>query len=124
MCLWSALRSLAFLEDRQPVHSESGYHSFSRLPILQLDPDLLCPLDAGSAYVELTGCALLSSRQLQSQLGTAQRASLYRALHAKQPLTTEFLLEEQAETVPLSVSRREDLDRLREVARERFVPVA
>jgi SpoVK/Ycf46/Vps4 family AAA+-type ATPase len=59
-----------------------------------------------------------------AELEQAVIASLYRALHAKQPLTTELLLEELAETVPLSVSRREDVERLREVARDRFVPVA
>ena len=39
------------------------------------------------------------------------------------PLTTEFLLEEIRGTVPLSVSRREDVEALRALARERFVPV-
>ena len=48
---------------------------------------------------------------------------LYRALYAKQPLTTALLVEEIHGTVPLSVSRREDIDRLRETARERFVSV-
>jgi hypothetical protein len=33
------------------------------------------------------------------------------------------MLEEIAATVPLSVSRREDVERLRTMARERFVPV-
>jgi hypothetical protein len=32
-------------------------------------------------------------------------------------------MEELGATVPLSVTRREDLTRLRELARERFVPV-
>ncbi len=51
-------------------------------------------------------------------------ASLYRALHDRKPLTTERLLAEMRETVPLSVSRREDVARLRALARERFVPVS
>jgi hypothetical protein len=50
--------------------------------------------------------------------------SLYRSLHEQQPLTTGLLLQEVAQTAPLSVSRREDIDRLREAARGRFVPVA
>ena len=50
--------------------------------------------------------------------------SLYRSLHEQRPLTTGLLLQEVAQTAPLSVSRREDIDRLREAARGRFVPVA
>src|SRR5687768_12683281 len=51
-------------------------------------------------------------------------ASLYRSLHERQPLSTALLLHEAAQTVPLAVSRREDIDRIRETARGRFVPVA
>jgi hypothetical protein len=50
-------------------------------------------------------------------------ASLYGALHLDQLLDTSLLLEEAARTRPLSVSRREDIERLRVMARERFVPV-
>ncbi len=50
-------------------------------------------------------------------------AALYRGLHLKQSLDTELLLKEIGETVPLSISRREDLQRLRETARGRFVSV-
>ena len=50
-------------------------------------------------------------------------AALYRGLHLKQALDTELLLKEIGETVPLSISRREDLQRLRETARGRFVSV-
>jgi len=58
-----------------------------------------------------------------SEIEQAVIAGLYRALHAKRPLDTATLLEELGETVPLSVTRREDLERLRQLARERFVPV-
>ena len=51
-------------------------------------------------------------------------ASLYRALARKSPLTTDVLLEELRETVPLSVSRREDITRLRDLSKGRFVPVS
>ena len=51
-------------------------------------------------------------------------SSLYRSLHEQQPLTTGLLLQEVAQTAPLSVSRREDIERIRETARGRFVPVA
>ena len=50
-------------------------------------------------------------------------ASLYDALHRQQLLDTPLLLEEAGRTRPLSVSRREDVERLRAMARERFVPV-
>ncbi len=50
-------------------------------------------------------------------------AALYRGLHLKQSLDTELRLKEVGETVPLSISRREDLQRLRERARGRFVRV-
>jgi MoxR-like ATPase len=59
-----------------------------------------------------------------AELEQAVVAALYRALHEKAPLSTEHLLEEIRGTRPLSVSRREDIERLRELARERFVPVS
>lgn len=58
-----------------------------------------------------------------AEIEQAVIASLYRALYQKRPLDTGLLLEELAETVPLSVSRREDITRLREMARGRFVNV-
>ncbi|MGH7259260.1 MAG: AAA family ATPase [Nitrospiraceae bacterium] len=50
-------------------------------------------------------------------------ASLYRALAQKKPLDTSLLLEELRQTVPLSVSRREDIQQLRDTAAGRFVSV-
>ena len=50
-------------------------------------------------------------------------AALYRGLHLKQPLDTELLVKEISETVPLSISRREDMQKLREMSRGRFVSV-
>ena len=50
-------------------------------------------------------------------------AALYRGLHLKQPLDTELLVQEISETVPLSISRREDMQKLREMSRGRFVSV-
>jgi hypothetical protein len=49
--------------------------------------------------------------------------SLLQALQEHRPLDTQLVLDEIAATVPLSVSRREDIERLRALARERFVPV-
>jgi hypothetical protein len=58
-----------------------------------------------------------------AEIEQAVIAGLYRSLHEKRPLATDLLVRELRDTVPLSVSRREDIDRLRAMARERFVPV-
>jgi len=50
-------------------------------------------------------------------------AALYRGLYLKQPLDTELLVKGISETVPLSISRREDMQKLREMSRGRFVSV-
>jgi ATP-dependent 26S proteasome regulatory subunit len=47
----------------------------------------------------------------------------YRALYENKPADTDLLVAEIKRTVPLSVSRREDIQRLRTIARERFVSV-
>ena len=51
-------------------------------------------------------------------------AALYRALHKKERLSTAGILEAIRSTRPLSVSRAEDIVRLRALAVERFTPVA
>ncbi len=58
-----------------------------------------------------------------AEIEQAVIAGLYRSLHEKRPLDTDLLAREIGNTVPLSVSRREDIDRLRSMAVERFVPV-
>lgn len=58
-----------------------------------------------------------------SEIEQAVVAALYRALHQRTPLTTDLLIEELTHTVPLSVTRREDIDQLRETAQGRFVNV-
>jgi hypothetical protein len=58
-----------------------------------------------------------------AEIEQAITSGLYRALHDKQALTTAMLCGELRGTQPLSVSRREDVERLREMARGRFVPV-
>jgi hypothetical protein len=58
-----------------------------------------------------------------SEIEQAVVAALYRALHQKTPLTTDLLIEELTHTVPLSVTRREDIDALRRTAEGRFVNV-
>lgn len=49
--------------------------------------------------------------------------ALYRALHLQKPLNTALLLVAIRETVPLSISRREDIERLRKLASDRFISV-
>ena len=58
-----------------------------------------------------------------SEIEQAVVSALYRALHRKTPLTTDLLIEELTQTVPLSVTRREDIDALRRTAEDRFVNV-
>ncbi len=58
-----------------------------------------------------------------SEIEQAVVAALYRALHQKSSLTTDLLIEELTQTVPLSVTRREDIDQLRTMAQGRFVNV-
>jgi len=58
-----------------------------------------------------------------AEIEQAITSGLYRALHVRQALTTAMLCEEMRGTQPLSVSRREDVERLRDMARGRFVPV-
>jgi SpoVK/Ycf46/Vps4 family AAA+-type ATPase len=58
-----------------------------------------------------------------SEIEQAVVAALYRVLHQKTPLTTDLLIEELNHTVPLSVTRREDIEALRQTAEGRFVNV-
>lgn len=58
-----------------------------------------------------------------SEIEQAVVAALYRALYQKTPLTTDLLIEELTHTIPLSVTRREDIDQLRTMAEGRFVSV-
>lgn len=58
-----------------------------------------------------------------SEIEQAVIASLYRALYEKRAPGADLILRELSETVPLSVSRKEDLNRLRTEAAQRFVPV-
>ncbi len=64
-------------------------------------------------------CAGFSGAEIEQ----AVIGSLYRALHANRTPSAELLIEEMKATVPLSVSRREDIERIRETARGRFVNV-
>ena len=50
-------------------------------------------------------------------------SALYRSLYHKYPCDTKLLVHEMSETVPLAVSRREDIEKLRHEGRTRFVSV-
>ncbi|MEB3356664.1 MAG: AAA family ATPase [Synechococcales bacterium] len=56
-----------------------------------------------------------------AEIEQAVISGLYRALYLKTELDTELMLKEIKSTVPLSVSRREDLQQLQAIAQERFV---
>jgi MoxR-like ATPase len=58
-----------------------------------------------------------------AEIEQAVISALYRSLQKKQPLTTATLLDSVSRTQPLSVSRREDIDRIRATAAGRFTPV-
>ncbi len=76
-----------------------------------------------SAQFELGKIVSASDGFSGSEIEQAVVAGLYRALHRKIPLTTDLLIEELTHTVPLSVTRREDIDALRQMAEGRFVNV-
>jgi SpoVK/Ycf46/Vps4 family AAA+-type ATPase len=59
-----------------------------------------------------------------SEIEQAVITALYRALHAKESLTTAGILSALRSTVPLSTARREDIARIRSAALGRFSPVA
>jgi hypothetical protein len=58
-----------------------------------------------------------------AEIEQAVIAGCYRALARKRSPDTATILEEIGQTVPLSVTRREDVEQLRELAKDRFVPV-
>jgi SpoVK/Ycf46/Vps4 family AAA+-type ATPase len=59
-----------------------------------------------------------------AEIEAAVQASLYASFSDKQPLTTATIVAALRETVPLSVTRAEDIARLRQWARERAVPAS
>jgi MoxR-like ATPase len=59
-----------------------------------------------------------------AEIEQAVISSLYRSLQRKQAPSTDAILEALRATVPLSVSRAEDITRVRSMAKQRFRPVA
>ena len=80
--------------------------SLRRQPADRLDLDQLAEATEGFSGAEIEQLVI---------------AALYRALHRRRDLTGEILLDEAGSTVPLSVSRREEIDALRRWAEQRFV---
>ncbi|HSL19976.1 MAG TPA: AAA family ATPase [Vicinamibacterales bacterium] len=75
------------------------------------------------ARFDLPALAAASEGFSGAELEQALVAALYRTLYEKRPLDTSLLLSMLRATVPLSVSRREDIAALRAYAAGRFVPV-
>ena len=75
------------------------------------------------ACVDAVAAANESEGYSGAELEQCVIAALYRALHLRQPLSTQLLLESIRAIVPLSVSRREDIAELRRSAMGRFTPV-
>jgi len=59
-----------------------------------------------------------------AEIEAAVQSAMYASYADKTPVTTAMLLESLASTVPLSTTRAEDIQRLREWARERAVPAS
>src|SRR5579863_1518095 len=59
-----------------------------------------------------------------AEVNAAVQSALYAAFSQKKQLTTQFLLDALAQTVPLSTTRAEEIESLREWARTRAVPAA
>ena len=73
---------------------------------------------------QLDDLVLASDGMTGAEIEQTVISGLYRALHEQRPLDDALLLREIDAAIPLSVSRREEVERLRSLARERFVPVS
>ena len=73
---------------------------------------------------DLAALAARSEGMSGAEIEQAVVAALYGSLHGGSPLSAAHLESELEGTVPLSRSRAEDIERLRAMAKERFVPVA
>jgi hypothetical protein len=59
-----------------------------------------------------------------AEIDAAVQGALYASYSEKKPLATQFLLDALAQTVPLSITRAEEIGELREWARTRAVPAS
>src|SRR5205823_11137356 len=76
------------------------------------------------AHFDLVALAQATEDFSGAEIEQVVISGLYRALQKKQPLTTDALIEAANNTVPLAISRREDIEEIREMAKGRFTPVA
>jgi hypothetical protein len=76
-----------------------------------------------AASIDLAAVVAASDGFSGAEIEQVVITALLESLQEQRPLDTAMLTAEIAATVPLSVSRADDVARLREFARERFVPV-
>jgi SpoVK/Ycf46/Vps4 family AAA+-type ATPase len=74
--------------------------------------------------VDLDRVVAASNGYSGAEIEAAVQAALYSCFSDKQPLTTEVLLQALEFTVPLSHTRAEEIEALREWAKERAVPAS
>lgn len=98
---------LPTLEERKQIFAI--HLRMRKQEIAGYDLDRVAEASAGFSGAEIEQCVV---------------SALYRSIHARSALTTESIVDAIRSTVPLSVTRREDVDRLRRDAVGRFTPVA
>jgi ATP-dependent 26S proteasome regulatory subunit len=76
------------------------------------------------AEFDLDTIAAAANGYSGAEINAAVQAALYAAFSQKKQLTTQFLLDALAQTVPLSTTRAEEIESLREWARTRAVPAS
>lgn len=76
------------------------------------------------AWFDLAALATATEGFSGAEIEQVVISALYRALQKKTQLTTEGLVASANSTVPLSISRKEDIEEIREMAKGRFTPVA
>jgi ATP-dependent 26S proteasome regulatory subunit len=73
---------------------------------------------------DLAALAAAAAGYSGAEIEAAVQASLYASFTDKNPVTTQSLLAALRDTVPLSTTRSEDIEQLRDWARERAVPAS
>jgi SpoVK/Ycf46/Vps4 family AAA+-type ATPase len=77
-----------------------------------------------TAGFDLDGIAAAARGFSGAEIDAAVQSALYAAYSSKQPLTTQTFQDVLARTVPLSVTRAEEIDALRSWAKQRAVPAS
>jgi SpoVK/Ycf46/Vps4 family AAA+-type ATPase len=76
------------------------------------------------AEFDLEKVAAAATGYSGAEIDAAVQGALYAAYSGKKPLSTQLLLDALAQTVPLSITRAEEIATLREWARTRAVPAS